>query len=313
MAPLAGDEVVESAASLRLWMDLINERFVPLQIKPSADDLAGQVTTRQVGHMQASCVNSTPQVFTRSNALLRRGRELVAVGVVDRGCGFLEQDGRRCEVSDGSFALYDTTRPFTWAFTTEFQMRVYAWPRESLGLDDSDIGRLTALTVSGTAGVGSFVAPMLDQIMKLNSGPLPGPVSVRLAEEVAELAVTAALEAGFQEGNDERTTAVLRKVQAYIEENLPDPGLTPDRIAEAFFMSTRTLHRIFAGHGLTVAAWIKDRRLERAKRSLGIAHGESPSITDLAARLGFANAAAFSRDFSLRYGVSPSHYRINRS
>jgi AraC-like DNA-binding protein len=309
MAALPDDEVVESATSLRPWVGLINERFVPLQIKPATDDLSGRVTTRQIGHMQASCVTSAPQVFTRSDALLRSGRELIAVGVVDAGQGFLEQDGRTCAVSVGSFALYDTTRPFTWAFNTEFQLRVYAWPRESIALDDLAIARLTALTVSGQAGVGRFVTPMLDGLINTGAVAMPGPVSVRLADELAELALTAALESGFTDGDLEMTSASLQKIQAYIEDNLPDPDLTPDQIATAFFVSTRTLHRIFARHDLTVAAWIRHRRLERARRSLILPHRDPPSIGQIAARAGFTNAASFSRDFAQRYGVSPTRYR----
>ncbi|WP_169542006.1 helix-turn-helix domain-containing protein [Nocardia jiangxiensis] len=306
---------MESATSSRLWSDLIHQRFVPLRITARASgELSGVVTTRLIGHLQASCVSSDPQVFVRSNSLLRSGRELLAAGVVDRGHGYLEQDGRTCEVSDGAFALYDTSRPFTWTFTDEWRMRVYTWPRLGIGTHDPDLSRLTAVAVSGTSGVGRFVAPMFDHLSH-DSPTLPDAVSTRLVDELAELTVTAALEAGGQSRRDETDAeacaadAVLREVKDFIEDNLADPDLTPARVAQAFFISTRTLHRTFARHNLTVSAWIKHRRLERTKRALRITSLDPLPISEIARRVGFTNPAAFSREFSQTYGVSPRRYR----
>lgn len=320
MSPLVENGVVESATSSRRWADLIHDRFVPLRITPSASgELSGVVTTRLVGHLQASCVSSDPQVFTRSNSLLRSGRELLAVGVVDKGHGYLEQDGRTCEVTGGSFALYDTSRPFTWTFTDQWRMRVYTWPRHSIGTPESDLSLLTGVAVSGTSGVGQFVAPMLDHLAEISTTAMPDSLSIRLADELAELTVTAALEVGGTLARDESSAeartdnAVLREVKDYIEDNLADPDLTPDRIAQAFFISTRTLHRIFARHNLTVSAWIKHRRLERAKRALRTIGRDVQPVGEIGRRVGFTNPAAFSREFSQMYGVSPRQYRALRT
>ncbi|AIJ21274.1 hypothetical protein AMETH_1182 [Amycolatopsis methanolica 239] len=57
--------------------------------------------------------------------------------------------------------------------------------------------------------------------------------------------------------------AQLRQIQTFIEENLTDPALTLLRVAGGFLMSTRTLHRLSARHGLTVSARIK--RLTRIR------------------------------------------------
>ena len=109
--------VVEKATSLGAWADVIRDRFVPLQIAPhDASELAGTVHSRLVGHLQAAVVASTPQTFTRTRRLASAsGAELWALGLVEAGTGHLEQDGRTCTVTGGDFALYDTSRPFTWS------------------------------------------------------------------------------------------------------------------------------------------------------------------------------------------------------
>jgi AraC-like DNA-binding protein len=74
-------------------------------------------------------------------------------------------------------------------------------------------------------------------------------------------------------------------------------------------MSTRTLHRLFARHGLTVAGWIKTRRLEGCRRALHASPRSPQPIREIAARHGLLNASYFSREFTQMYGESPRQYR----
>jgi AraC-like DNA-binding protein len=303
--------VVETATSLRGWADVIRQRFIPLQIaQRDSSDLAGSVRSRQIGHLQASIVDSVPQTFTRTRRLISAGgHELLAVGVVERGTGYLEQDGRNCVVSAGDFALYDTARPFTWTLTGDWRLRVYTWPRDSITLTEPDSQQLTATAVPGNVGVGRFLSPMLDRLARTDAGLSPSG-SIRLASQVAELSIIATLEAGpgAEHGRSDREQ--LRKIQAFIEQNLADPALTPPGIAREFYMSARTLHRLFARHGLTVAAWIKNRRLEACRRALVSPGSQTVPINEIASRFGFSNQAFFSREFSRQYGESPRRHRL---
>lgn len=308
----ASDDVVrERAASLRDWADLISERFVPLRIAPhDPDDLRGSVRTAHLGPMQASVVRSLPQTFTRTKAqVAQEGVQRFAVGLVDRGVGYLTQDGRECTVTDGGFALYDTSRPFAWRFDDSFRMRVYTWPLSSAPLTGPESEQVTAITVPRTQGVGRIVTPMLAQVSDHPRGISPV-IATRLAVEMAELAITAALETGQVRSDGDG--ALLRSIQTHIEERLADPTLNADQVAAAFFMSTRTLHRTFARQGLTVAGWIKQRRLEGCRRMLGGTAGSTLTIREIAARFGLLNASSFSREFTARYGQSPRDYRLNR-
>lgn len=93
------------------------------------------------------------------------------------------------------------------------------------------------------------------------------------------------------------------------EHHIGDPTLTPDAIAREFYISTRSLHRLFAQSGLTVAAWIKHRRLEACRHMLSSPAARSVPIAEIAARYGFTNQAFFSREFAAAYNVSPRKYR----
>jgi AraC-like DNA-binding protein len=99
--------------------------------------------------------------------------------------------------------------------------------------------------------------------------------------------------------------ALLIKVKQYIEDHLDDPQLSPSGIAAAQAISVRRLHLLFADTGTTVSRWIRDRRLRICYRELSRA-GHKETVTNVAFRWGFNDAAHFSRTFKQAFGVAPS-------
>ncbi len=303
----AGGAWISEVRTVSAWKDTICDHFVSLHIAPHAPrEFVGTVETRRLGHMTASSVVSTPQTFTRTpNLFSRDGRHLLQVGLVTQGHGVLVQDGRTCVLSAGDFAVYETARPFTWAMTGDWRLLVYTWPRDAVVLSEPESQRVTATTISSQTGVGRFLSPALRELVH-SSDPLSAATAVRVADQVAELTVTAALEAARPDEvipeNDK-----FKRIQLFIEDNLGDPGLTPQMIAQQFYLSPRTLHRLFARRGLTAAGWVRTRRLAACRRAL-VGEPRVP-ITDIASRYGFSNPEVFSRTFAATFGTSPSHYR----
>jgi AraC-like DNA-binding protein len=80
-------------------------------------------------------------------------------------------------------------------------------------------------------------------------------------------------------------------------------------IARAHFVSTRQLHRLFAGTGETVTRRIRRLRLERCRRELADRRRATDSVTGISRRWGFPDLPGFSRAFRSTYGLSPTDYR----
>ena len=106
-------------------------------------------------------------------------------------------------------------------------------------------------------------------------------------------------------------TRTLERAKEYIEQNLGDMDLTPDRVALAQNVSTRTLHRLFEADGHTISGWIRLRRLEHCRMDLTDRASGELSISRIGARWGLYDAAHFSRLFKSSYGVSPRAYRLS--
>lgn len=103
--------------------------------------------------------------------------------------------------------------------------------------------------------------------------------------------------------------ALRADVRALVDRHLTDPALSPVWIARRLAVSLRQLHRAFEGSGTTVAALIRQRRLEAIARALADPAQQARTVTELAARHGFASASHLGGWFREAYGTTPTQWR----
>jgi AraC family transcriptional regulator, positive regulator of tynA and feaB len=304
--------VVRSTRRFDEWRDAIRHDFVALDMAPDrrAGGFSGALRSATVGHLQVSQVRSVAQVCRRTPSLAGADdAQYLQIGMVTRGVGVLEQDGRRTVLTGGDFAIYETGRPFTWSLHQQWELDVFTWPRAGLGLTAAESARATAVRLPGREGLAGIVGGVLRGLLAAPP-PLSPAGAVRVADEVGELVATLAVEHGRPAAPpDPPQLALLRRACDYIDAHLADPDLGPAAIARAHFVSTRQLHRLFAATGETVARRIRRLRLERARQELADRRRAGDAVTDIARRWGFPDLAGFSRAFRAAHGCSPTEYR----
>jgi AraC-like DNA-binding protein len=90
------------------------------------------------------------------------------------------------------------------------------------------------------------------------------------------------------------------------------PSLLPlSRSRLGQLAAVRSLQQLFHDEGLTVAGWIRRRRLERCRRDLTDPALASQPVAAIAARWGFSSAGDFSRAFRAVHGLPPAEYRMS--
>ena len=115
----------------------------------------------------------------------------------------------------------------------------------------------------------------------------------------------------FTEAEKDFTTGKYNAIQcsaatAYIEENYMD-RITLDQLADITRYSKRHFSRIFKMHYfVSPTEYINNVRLESSKNYLKTTE---LSISEIADRVGFYDAAAFSKSFKAKYGITPHGYR----
>jgi DNA-binding response OmpR family regulator len=130
--------------------------------------------------------------------------------------------------------------------------------------------------------------------------PAPAETSAPTAAEPAEAA-------GAGPGAEE--TQQLARWQARAESQLANPDFGPAELAGLLCLSERTLYRRLGElAGLTPAAWLRELRLDRARRLLEA--GEFGSVADVADAAGFVNTRSFAARYAERFGRRPHSYLL---
>jgi AraC-like DNA-binding protein len=103
-------------------------------------------------------------------------------------------------------------------------------------------------------------------------------------------------------------TSLFERIRVFIEKRLDHTDLSPSTIARAHSISVRYLHLLFSERGLTVGGWVRSRRLARCRVALTDVRKDR-TITEIALKWGFSDAAHFSRSFKAAFGISPNAFR----
>lgn len=256
---------------------------------------------------------------------VRRGPRLIRQSDPECYCllismqGFtgVSQDNRDGVLGPGDIGLYDTSRPHHGWRDADGRARLLmvTLPRALVPVHPDAVRELTGVRIPGTDGVAALVRQMADGLADGVAACAPSD-GARLAGITADLvAVLLAhrLDPSAATAADARQRTLMVRIQAFIDQRLADRQLSPAQIAAAHHIGVRTLHRLFADHGLTVAGWIRRRRLEACRRDLADPRFAAQYIDTVARRWAFTDGAHLSKAFKSAYGISPAEWRASTS
>lgn len=303
--PLDGEPI-----GIAEWRRQVTASFVALDIHPlSEEPFLGRIARTDVGQVSVFRIEHTACIVARTPKLVRRGAsDLIKVSLQLSGDEVIEQDGRVALLHPGDIAIYDTSRPYTLRFDGTTSLLVLTFPHGYLDLPREELAAVTATAFPLESPLGRVVNPFLAGLAG-SLEELPGSNGQRLARTALDLLMTlvsSELQQGVQQDPKRQ---LLHEILGTIDRMLGDPDLSPAQIAKAHFISTRHLHAVFAERGITVAGWIRERRLEHIRRDLADATLHDQTIAAIASRWGLVNPAHFSRLFRATFEQSPSEYR----
>ncbi|MES4887427.1 AraC family transcriptional regulator [Streptomyces sp. NPDC096012] len=251
-----------------------------------------------------------------------------------RGPLVLGRDQRLVRLESGSVMLWEATEPLrlragTSAGSRPVRALVLHLPEAALPLPGDvlrNVAGRPASTGSGPAALlASFVLGLATHVPSAEDRHTAwlGTAAVNLATAFLD-SQTALLPDGRTEPGPAEplpvgprpappaTDLLLRGIKTYIEHHLHDFDLSPTSIAAANHISLRYLHRLFQRDGRTVAAFLRERRLEHCRADLSDPAKAQRSVCEIARRWGFRDPAVFNRTFKSVYGVTPGAYRRQR-
>ncbi|MCX4819692.1 helix-turn-helix domain-containing protein [Streptomyces sp. NBC_01142] len=295
------------------FCETVSSDVMPVMLSTQhAADFRASVTDLDLGVVRLSALACSPVLSRRTLAHVRRGDpEHLQLALVTQGAFRISQRGNESVVA-GGLVLTDTSRPSEGECTGgRVETVVMQIPRPDLALRPDRVDRLLAQGMAADVGSGAILAGFLKTL--LTHGPRCGPEELRGMGSVALDLATAFLAQQLGDPDEApaeaRAQETLQRIYRFIENNLGDPGLTPQVIADRHNMSLRGLYALFGDQQLTIAARIRQSRLERAHADLARGELGGQPVQAIAARWGFSTATAFSRAFREAYGITPTEHR----
>jgi AraC-like DNA-binding protein len=304
------------AERLDRWHELTAQLFVPVENRVEREaDLRVEMHVASLGAVSVFSADTTPFESRRTTKLIRRSDpELFVVVLGQHGVLRVVQSQREADLGPGALTVVDTSRPSrAWigADNEPAKLVALAFPYELLPVPADSVRRLLAVCLPGhdvlSGLVGRFVADLAGQ--SVNCRPAAASHLASATLDLLAALLAEALDDRTALDAESRRRALMLQVHAFIQQHLGDAVLSPDLIAAAHHVSTRTLHKLFQEQGATVAGWIRDRRLERCRRDLADPALATWSISAIAKRWALGSGAHFSRAFKTAYGLSPREYR----
>lgn len=312
-----------SATNFAAWRTLMQNRFVPLQLRTVTDgadsdgansgganvngsDFSGEVVSRTFGELHVSDVRSDAHLVRRLPQSIRADdARFIKLSLQLDGVSEYTQDGRSATIRPGDLVIYDTTRPYAVDSLAAVRSFIVMMPPAALSLSREHIDLLTARRIAADSAVGEVAQPFLRQFAQRfeefsaqDGGRLMraflGLVDALLHHELSTIASQA---------------SDFDRIRDYIEQHLRDDDLTPAKIAQQHFISLRSLQYLFQDHGTSVSQYLRNERLSRCSLDLASPAFRDEPVARVAARYGFVVPASFSRLFKQRFGSSPAEWR----
>lgn len=291
------------------WVDAMQRLRLPSVKALSADPFNGRVTVVESPQgMQFALVDADPQEIAGRSDDQIEGLWLM---VLLQGRGTLTAGSLSVEVDPDVIVCGVTRNSLVLALAERHRQLFVRLPR--LAILPRLLGEFPGPLVLLDAKQGrnaifrDLLAGVADNLTTLTEEDL-GPIDLGLVEFlVAGLAAAGGIRA--RGGADGARAAHLHRILQRMEAMLGDPDLSVRSLAEEAGISPRYLRRLFAAEDINFATMLKIRRLERCHAELTSPLHAQLSISEIAFRWGFNDAAHFSRSFRERFGITARELR----
>ncbi|NGO15545.1 helix-turn-helix domain-containing protein, partial [Streptomyces sp. HC44] len=300
-------EDVSAADRFEYWRELVNQTSRPVDLSSeNAADFRAHQRLIGLGAVSVWPAEFQPMVGRRTPKLVRQSDpESYHLSLVLQGSGGASWGKHEATYRAYDFHANDSSRPSEMWTGQGLRIVGIEVPKAHLSLPRSRVDQAIGPRMSGREGVGALLAQFLTQITDNTDQYAPSDAP-RLGTVLVDL-VTAlfahALDTEDSLPPDTYQRNLVLRIQAFIQQNLHEPCLTPRAIAAANGISLSYLHRLFQGEDETVSAYLRRQRLERARQDLANPAMRTVPVQAIAARWGFTHPAAFSRAFRTAHGT----------
>lgn len=292
------------------WQTMVSQSFAPLRIiSDQPEEFRAQLNEVRLDDVHLYDMKTGPHQVFRDHSMIDESQEsFCKMSLQIRGTCELSQDGRTCTLVPGDLGIYVTQRPYELTYPTDQSSLVIIFPQRLMQMSPDQINLITAIPVSRNSGLGRVAVPLFEQLAH-NMNMLSGPHALNLVKSALDILVTVLSAETREVSQDTGGNIIFHRAVSYIDAHLDDEKLSPSLIAEALFVSLRQLHTRFSERQLTVASFIRRRRLTAIRQDLSNPLLSHEPIHTISARYGLHDSAYVSKSFKQEFSESPAAFR----
>jgi AraC family transcriptional activator of tynA and feaB len=304
----------DTRSRLQSWGEILAETHLAFDVRGTnrtPGQFRGAVTRRTIGDLMLVDCAASPFLGHRSRPVMSthgaqtRDENILGFQFVCKGVEVVREGSRELALQAGDVVLWDGLQPTEVEIVESFYKRTLLFPRDRVAAVCPRLEDLSSPpSLRDSAPARLLVRYMNALALEVSSlEPAAGAAAANAALEL----LRAAVEPSVPSSRSATRAQMRAEIRRYVRSHLQDPGLGPASIARAYAMSVRALHALFEDAETSVAGLVRSERLARCMEDLQRRNGGS--VTDIAFRWGFCDAAHFSRVFKRTFGATPSEIR----
>ncbi len=297
--------------SLSYWNDHVCENLINLDVFDNGGEssFCGTISGHQLGTLDVCKISSQASNVRRTQSQISKSsNDYFIVNFQLSGQSIIRQDDRRVILNQNNWSFTDSTRPYEIEFKNNFEQLVLKVPRKLLTFGTSYITANTA-SLLDDSGLGkiltSFIYSLsleLKQVDVYTRKHLAGTL-IQLLNDYLNLKFTGNYDTPSKQ-------SIILSIKSFIKEELTNPELTIQEIAQRFKCSKRQLHTMFSNEDYTLNAYIRNLRLEKSREDIENLGLLKLSISEIGYKNGFNNNSNFIKCFKQKFGIPPGEYRL---
>lgn len=295
----------------RTLSNLLESAPNPLSIECAQDGapFSGRFNMRACGDIGLSEIQLAATGDSKTIFISERARKHIArnlsfefnIAIWLEGESWLNTGGRTHTGKAGDFVITNTDAPFSVRILNQGHCCTFSLPAAWDRIGDTRLENNFRNIFSGSDRRNKG---LVDYARHLLSRPnaLALPDAAEKLYDVIALALNPRAKSEHQAG-------FLALIRNHIDIHYASPDLSPAKVAVAFDISVRYLHRLFASSETTFTEYLIEQRLTQALRMLDDPRYRHQKILSIAYDCGFRNINHFGLRFRMRYGYTPSEFR----
>lgn len=269
---------------------------------PQDASFDAEITRIQAGQIGLSWIEADPHTVDRSFDIVRRyPADYVKLSFQIEGAAELQQGEQKIRLQPGQMSFYDASSPYRLSFPTRNTSIVVQVPKYTLSLPDALVKAGAATLLSPAPGMQELLRAQFRSLKRRHTELLFS------GQAIASM-LSASLAHRFPDFKVDSASDLIERIKTYALTHLSDPALTQLDAAHANFVSSRSLQRVFAQHGVSFAKWLREQRIRRAAQYLLTSEA---TIAQISVDCGFSTPQLFSKIFKEYFGCTASEWRQN--